>query len=214
MVGLTSTAPSTANPATAPEKDSPSTLAPASTGACVDRLANVIMEDDVSNEPESLRDKLGRAQMHQINAGLHQPGSISFGPNPTPGDGLLPLGTLIIESSKWKAAYEEEARKFQAETLLTSALQAKADALIPLITDNARLESDNARLREALEYMADEAHWVDPDALLHRPGGGGRQGIYSWSSEVKGWAFSKTALGKTPMAIAAHRFKNAGEKPL
>jgi|GEM_PF-4349766 len=85
-----------------------------------------------------------------------------------------------------------------------AALQAKADAL----------KASNEAMAKALEYMADEAHWVDPDALLHRPGGAGRQGIYSWSGEVKGWAFSKTALGKTPMAIDAHRAKDAGEKPL
>src|SRR5665213_1747453 len=85
-----------------------------------------------------------------------------------------------------------------------AALQAKADAL----------KASNEAMAKALEYMADEAHWVDPDALLRRPGGAGRQGIYSWSGEVKGWAFSKTALGKTPMAIDAHRAKDAGEKPL
>src|SRR5665213_2222721 len=74
-----------------------------------------------------------------------------------------------------------------------AALQAKADAL----------KASNEAMAKALEYMADEAHWVDPDALLHRPGGAGRQGIYSWSGEVKGWAFSKTALGKALMVKGA-----------
>jgi hypothetical protein len=104
-------------------------------------------------------------------------------------DHYTPSGVKIDEMEHYKMVQEGVA-------LLTRIVE--LEGVIKWIEDEGvtvqvmkNISEENARLREAVEYMADPDNWIEEDGWLKmkRPGGGKQDGIMLVSNDLSPWVF-------------------------